>query len=201
MLETQDSLIAIDPHDGVSIGIQTCEVEADLVLVSHDHYDHNAVEVAAGRKSRVLRALVGTSRAGNIFVEGARFFHDKVRGALRGESVAYRLEVEGLKVIHLGDLGHEPGEGISFMKGADIMMIPVGGTSTIDYSEALSIVRRVKPRLILPMHYWLPGSTLPLDPLEPFVRGAALPVIYIDGKSVKISKEELPRETTIAVFR
>lgn len=167
------------------------------MLVSHEHYDHNAVEIVSGRSSKVFRSFAGRSRVGSVLIEGVRFFHDKSGGALRGESIAYSIEAGGLRVVHLGDLGHDPGERLSFMRGADVLMIPVGGTSTINYSEALAIVERAKPKIVIPMHYWLPGSTLPLDPVDPFIRGSLFPVARVEGRSIVIKREELTERTVV----
>lgn len=159
------SVIAIDPHDGGSIGLPKCSVSADYTLITHNHYDHNAAEVSGGE---VFTKKLGSFKlGGRVSVTGYKFYHDKASGSLRGDTAAYVIDLGGLRVAHLGDIGHVPPPGmLKPFEGVDILAIPVGGTYTIDAIEAMTIVELVKPKLVLPMHYWIPGMLLPLDPLE-----------------------------------
>ncbi|MEN2999578.1 MAG: MBL fold metallo-hydrolase [Acidilobaceae archaeon] len=194
--------IAIDPHDGESIGagMRTCREGADLILVTHEHYDHNAVQVALKEGSLVFRQRTGEFSAKGVRVKGVRLFHDKEKGARRGVTVAYVLEAEGLRVVHLGDLGHIPEAGQAEEIGRpDVLMVPVGGTFTIGPREALQVVELLRPRIAVPMHYWLPGSFLPLLPLEEFLKLVKWNVRRVEG-ALEARRESLPEETLIAHF-
>jgi L-ascorbate metabolism protein UlaG (beta-lactamase superfamily) len=78
-----------------------------LVLVTHNHFDHNAVEVASGPSTKVVKW-----RAGEVLdaplIRGFKFYHDKASGRLRGTVVAYLIEVDGVRILHLSDIGHIP---------------------------------------------------------------------------------------------
>lgn len=163
--------IVIDPHDGASIGLRKPSVRADLVLVTHDHFDHNAVQVVSKDRTRVFRNYYGEAVVDNIKITGLRSFHDKARGKRRGENSIYVIETREYKIVHLGDLGDIPEDPLlEKLKDASLLIIPVGGTFTIEPSEAWSIVEKIKPLNVLPIHYWIAGLTLPLKPVEEFLK-------------------------------
>jgi len=201
LLEGGGVRIAIDPHDGGSLGIQTCYADADIVLVTHDHYDHNAVEVASGAGSIVVKWREGRYKLRGVDVEGMKFYHDKARGALRGETIAYKVSLEGLTVVHLGDIGHIPSEDdIAKLSNTDILMIPVGGVYTIDHLEAWTIISTIKPRIAIPMHYWIPGALTPLNPIDRFLNIVKTQRVRLETRELELSKETLPQKTTIVVY-
>ncbi|WP_440059540.1 MBL fold metallo-hydrolase [Thermogladius sp. 4427co] len=163
--------IVIDPHDGASLGLKPPSVKGDLVLVTHTHFDHNAVEVVKKDKSRVLIEFAGESKLDNVVVKGFQTFHDKQQGRRRGRNYIYLIEAEGARIAHLGDLGHVPGEDVlDSLKGIDLLIPPVGGTFTIDAREAWEIVEKTKPVNIMPIHYWIKGCNLPLAPVDEFLK-------------------------------
>ncbi|MGC8953299.1 MAG: MBL fold metallo-hydrolase [Desulfurococcus sp.] len=179
--------IVIDPHDGYSIGIKRPEVKADLVLVTHDHFDHNAVDVVARDKvkTRVLKSFRGEVVIDDVKITGLPTYHDKQRGRRRGENTVYIVEVSNKRIAHLGDLGEKPGwDIISRLKGVDLLAIPVGGTFTIEPEEAWSIVEEVRPVNILPIHYWFTGVSLPLKPIDEFLKHVkGYSIVRLDSNS------------------
>ncbi|MCS7127985.1 MAG: MBL fold metallo-hydrolase [Sulfolobales archaeon] len=196
-------VIAIDPHDGLSIGLKRVRVESDLVLVTHDHFDHNAVEVVKKPSTRILKQFYGEVGVDDIIVNGIKTFHDKHSGARRGENAVYAISTEGLKIAHLGDLGHVlSGEALSKLSKIDILMIPVGGTYTIEPDEAWSIVKNISPRIVIPMHYWVKGLRLPLKTVDHFLKYAeGVHVSKLDTNLMSITPSNLPLETTVIVFK
>ncbi|MEZ0393520.1 MAG: MBL fold metallo-hydrolase [Desulfurococcaceae archaeon] len=163
--------IVFDPHDGASIGLPRPNVSGDLVLVSHEHFDHNAVDVVLKRGGKALRMYVGKTDVGGVEVEGLMTFHDKQRGSRRGRNVVYVVSIEGVRIAHMGDLGHVPDdEVLSRISGVDLIAIPVGGTFTVEPAEAWEVVDKAKPKNVLPIHYWVRGSNLPLKPVDEFLK-------------------------------
>lgn len=160
--------LAIDPHDGDSLGLPRCEPNADYVLVTHDHYDHNSVETARGPSTKgVAFSREGSFTMGPFSVIGFRLPHDAEGGSKYGWTVAYVIGAEGLRIMHMGDVGVGPTDEIVRSVGkVDIIMVPAGNVTTVKQSEALEWAARLGARLILPMHYWVAGSNVPLDPLD-----------------------------------
>jgi L-ascorbate metabolism protein UlaG (beta-lactamase superfamily) len=151
-------VIFTDPFDK-SIGLRPPQGNADIVTISHTHYDHNNVSALKG-KPFVIDSPGEYSIKG-IQVEGIESFHDKEKGALRGRNTIFVLKTEDLKICHLGDLGHTLSEDqIERLGEIDILMIPIGGTYTINPKEAEEVVSQLEPKIILPMHYKIKGLSI-----------------------------------------
>lgn len=143
-IEENGYSVVIDPFKNVN-GYCDVKTTADMVLCSHDHFDHNAVD-------GVKRARSG---AQNPFaVTMMQTYHDKVFGKERGENIVHIIEVNGQKTVHLGDIGHLLSEKqLSYIKNCDCLMVPIGGVYTVDANEAWEIINAVNPRIAIPMHY------------------------------------------------
>lgn len=168
--------IAIDPHAIEAFGRP--EVNADIILISHEHDDHNQVGVIGNAsKARVIHGLKGMGRKvdwnaideaiGDVHIRSVGVYHDSMEGMERGKNTVFIIEVDGLRIVHLGDLGHLLGDkDIKRIGPVDVLMIPVGGVYTLNGSEAKRVVAQLKPRLaILPMHYGTKtfSDLLPVD--------------------------------------
>lgn len=141
-IRSDEATLVIDPYQEVP-GYRPLDLEADLVLVSHEHDDHNA-------RDRVRL----TGRQADIQVEVLDSFHDPEGGRLRGTNKIHLVTLGGRRIAHLGDLGHPLDEaGLAFLRRLDVLLIPVGGHYTIDADEAAAIVLAVEPVLTVPMHY------------------------------------------------
>ena len=163
--------VVVDPHDGGSLGLKPPSVKGDLILVTHTHFDHNAVEVVRKDKSRVLMEFAGESRLDDVVVKGFMTYHDKAQGRRRGKNYVYVVRAEGVRVAHLGDIGHVPsGDVLAELTGVDLLMLPVGGTFTIDAREAWETVEKAKPVNVMPIHYWVKGLNLPIAPVDEFLK-------------------------------
>ena len=194
--------IAIDPHDGLSIGLKRPSVKADLILVTHDHFDHNAVEIARKNGTRIFKSFYGEANIDNILIKGYRTFHDKFGGRRRGENTIYKLSVEGINIAHLGDLGHIiTGELVNELKDLDVLMIPIGGVYTIGPDEAWEIITTLNPKITIPMHYWIRGLTLPLHRIDDFLAYVKkIRVERLSSNTLSLDPESLPKEPIIAIL-
>jgi len=194
-------VIVIDPHDGHSIGLKPPKVEADIVLITHNHYDHNAYNVVAKPSAKLLVMAKGEQIIDGIRVKGVEAFHDKVGGKRRGRVVMYRIEVDGVAFVHLGDLGHVLDESLAReLKPIDVLMIPVGGTFTIEPDEAWQVVKVLEPRCVIPMHYWVKGLMLPLKTLDEFLKHVEdWNIVRLERNEFVVSKNNVP-ERTVVIF-
>ena len=145
------TVLVTDPFDE-SVTYAPCDCECSAALVSHDHFDHNYVQGLKGDFA-VIRTP-GTHSAGDVKITAVESFHDPEGGALRGKNLIFRIEAEGLSIAHLGDLGHMPDDiQMEALKDLDVMMLPIGGTYTIDTPQAEELIRRAQPKLAIAMHY------------------------------------------------
>lgn len=153
LLETEEGLrILLDPFDP-NIPFAYREVEADIVTCSHEHADHNHIEKVKGNPI-VIKGLGSHKPAADVAITGYPSFHDDVQGAKRGKNTIYLVHMEGLRIAHLGDLGALPDENtLRMLQGVGVLLIPVGGTYTIDAQEAAALAKRLDARVTIPMHY------------------------------------------------
>jgi len=160
--------IITDPFDK-SIGLTPPRGSADIVLVSHDHYDHNNVKAIAGEPFVIEGP--GEYDIKGIFIKGVYSFHDTSRGAERGANTVYVAETEDMKICHLGDFGENElsSNQLDKIGDVDILMIPVGGIYTINATEAVKIINQIEPRVVIPMHYKIPKLTLKLNGVDKFL--------------------------------
>lgn len=149
---------------------------ADLLLVTHEHMDHNEVDVIGGEPV-VIRSTAGRFESPVGEVVGIASEHDDVAGTLRGPNTIFRFELDGVSFSHLGDFGQtalrpEQREAIGEV---DVLFVPVGGGPTLGGQSAVDVVRAIAPRLVVPMHYKTPAISF-LDPPDEFLAALGMPV-------------------------
>jgi len=194
-----DITLVTDPHDGKSIGIPAPNIEGDIILVSHDHYDHNSVKTVEKIGSKVVR----DERKRNIYnvvIRGIKTYHDENFGDSRGENIIFKFLIDDINFCHLGDLGHILEEDIAEKIGdVDILFIPVGGNFTIDANYAWKIVNLIKPSIIIPMHYKIGGLSLPIDTLDKFLETSIFKILKV-GNEIDFEKSDISNESEIWAF-
>ncbi len=179
--------IIIDPFDE-KIGLKLPNFSADLVLVTHNHSDHNNVKGVKGEPFVIDGP--GEYEIKGIFVQGITAFHDDVLGKERGENTIYTIETENIRFCHLGDFGQKQltDEQLELIGRVDVLMIPVGGTFTISSSEALKVIGQIEPKMVIPMHYALPKLTVDLDGVDKFLKAIGKGTLEaVDKVTVKAS--------------
>ena len=194
----EDVRVLIDPFDK-TIGLKLPRLNETIIAVTHDHHDHNNVEGAspdlpAGQAGTFVIKGPGEYEKSGVQIVGISSFHDNTRGSERGLNTIYVIKIEDITLCHLGDLGqHEllP-EQVELIGGVDILMIPVGGVYTINGKEAVDIVKQIEPKIIIPMHYKVPGLTVKLDGPEVFLKEIGIKPEEVE--SFKIAAKALPQE-------
>ena len=153
LLELENGLrIVTDPYDE-KCGYPITPVPADVVLVSHGHGDHAAVETIPG-SPEIIREAGAYAPAPDVKITAIEACHDNEGGTKRGKNLLFLIEAEGLRVAHLGDLGHLPTEEqVKALAPLDAVMIPVGGFFTIDAPTAKKVAEMLQAKVVLPMHY------------------------------------------------
>lgn len=193
-------VIVYDPFDS-SVGYVQQEVEADLVVISHHHYDHDDTSKIKGDYKIIDTA--GVHEYGEASIECIKTYHDHNSGEKRGENLVSVLTVRGMRLCHMGDIGEVPSkEVLEKLKGVDILLIPVGGNYTIDADEAMQIIDEISPNIIIPMHFKTPQSNLDIAPLHDFLEKArGIYDISHHGKCyLKIDKATLKKRTRVVVM-
>jgi L-ascorbate metabolism protein UlaG (beta-lactamase superfamily) len=189
--------IAIDPYD--KIGLKMPKFQAEILLITHDHSDHNYQEAIKG--DPFIIDSQGEYEVKNVFVYGLSAYHDNKQGAESGKITIYIIELEGMKIAHLGDIGQESltDEQLEELEGVDILLIPVGGEETINGTGAVKIISQIQPRIVIPMHYKIPGVNTKLEPVDKFLKefGVSAPEKM---EKLKISKKDLPQEETKVII-
>ena len=143
-LESDGYRVLLDPYTKVR-GHEELQVSAHKTLCSHEHYDHNARDVVA---------MPLIERSCPFTIETMDTYHDEAQGKKRGKNTVHILKAENMAAVHLGDLGHLLSEEqAEKLRGCDVLMIPVGGTYTIDGALAKKVVEQVQPKAVIPMHY------------------------------------------------
>ena len=198
----QGTKIITDPYEpggfGGAIAYGPIPDEADIVLVSHDHADHNHAKGIPGSPEVVKEA--GSRTLKGISIKGISTFHDPSRGSERGGNVIFNLSVDGMHVCHLGDLGHTlTDKEVSEIGPVDILLIPVGGYYTIDHKEATRVAQQIKPKVLIPMHFKTSKCTFPIAPVDDFLKGKKN-VKQLKTSEAEFSKTALPKRMEIVVL-
>jgi len=197
---TSDTGIKIitDPYEtGGEFSYGEIQESADIVLVSHDHFDHSNVSAVRGNPE-VVR---GTKKIKGIEFKGIATYHDDAGGRLRGKNTIFCFEVDGIKVCHLGDLGHQlSAQQVAELGKVDILLIPVGGFYTIDATAAGQVCDKLTPKVIIPMHYKTDKCGLPIASVDEFLRGKK-DVSRLDASQAEFKQAELPATTQIIVLK
>lgn len=179
----REASIVLDPF-GKTIGLPTpvpSKFSADILAITHDHPGHNNRGMVGGNPHVVEGP--GEYEIKGVGVRGVSAFHDDQRGARFGRMTMFAVEVDEVVVAHLGDLGHGLSEAQQDQLGSiDVLLLPVGGGNGLGAAQAAEIANQLEPKVVVPMHYRLPGTRAELDTPEHFAKEMGLETIEYQPK-------------------
>ena len=195
LIESTGTTIITDPYKGVGYELPK-GLKADAVTVSHGHYDHNNTGVIGGHPRIIDKE--GFYELPGVGITGIKSYHDDRGGALRGENIIYKFGMDGLEICHLGDLGEEcSSELLEMILPVNILLIPVGGTYTINAEQAKEYVDRIMPEIVIPMHYKTRSLTLDIDKADAILNLFDDEETEISEKNtLEFSRDDLTEEKT-----
>jgi len=189
--------IIADPYDP-AIGYGDIVEEADLITISHEHRDHNYIDGIKG-KPQALRGP-GSQEAKGTQFNGIDTFHDKSQGSERGPNTVFCFSLDGVKICHLGDLGHILSDRqINDIGKVDLLLIPVGGRATIDPAEASELITKMRPRIVVPMHFKTEKAGVRFAEVDNFLSDKSN-VKRLGSSEFEIRKADRPTTTQIVVL-
>ena len=160
--------IITDPFTDIGYKMPTAET-ADIILCSHDHFDHNNFELIGGNPEIIK--IEGKFNIAGIKIQTFHTFHDETKGNDRGDNLLMKFELDGRVFLHCGDLGHMISDKlIQEIGDIDVLLIPVGGHYTIDAKIAKSIADKIGPIIVFPMHYKTEVLDFPIKPKEDYLK-------------------------------
>jgi len=205
--------LLIDPFNPPELGYPAFDVTPEVVLISHEHFDHNETSCVKGKplvlhgldEGGAVQAIDRTVGPFHVRTVAGKHWHDPAQKQ-RGNIAMFVIEVAGLKIVHLGDLGEKlSAEQVQAIGRPDVLLVPVGGFFTIDADGAYEVVQQLKPRAyVIPMHYRTAAleASLRSKLAEPsaFLRKFGEKVVRLDGNEWKIDPAALPAEMEVVLM-
>ena len=191
--------LVTDPYTRIGYELPK-NISSDIVTVSHGHYDHNYTQGISGNP--VIIQTADVSSVYGVEIRAVETAHDEKGGALRGKNIVYIFKADGLTVCHLGDIGESCTPALIEKIGKiDILLLPVGGTYTIDAKQAGQYVSALAPKAVIPMHYRPKDGTVDITDEKPFLTLFNNRVRFAQPKNeLVLSAEVLTEDKTEIIF-
>jgi L-ascorbate metabolism protein UlaG (beta-lactamase superfamily) len=196
-LKGKNTTVITDPFPP-DLGYSLDKTGARIVTVSHNHPEHACVQ-GLGTETRLVNRP-GEYEIGGVLIIGISTFHDAENGAAQGKNTVFAIEVDDVTVCHLGDLGHAlSSKQIEELGNVDVLLVPVGGGTTINATQAAALVRSLEPKIVIPMHYKTLTLTKELDSVDKFLKEMGLNEVVPQPKLV-VTRATLPLTTQVQVL-
>ena len=193
-IKGRNATVITDPYSP-SLGYSLGKPTAHVVTISHQHQEHSYVQGISGEPKLVTRP--GEYEISGVLIIGIATFHDNEKGTKRGKNNVYLTEIDEVTVCHLGDLGHVlTTDQVEEMGNVDVLLLPVGGVSTINAPMAAEVVRQLEPKAVVPMHYKTPAISWEVEPVERFLKEIGVNQISSQPK-LPLTKLSLPTSTQV----
>jgi hypothetical protein len=184
-VDVKNKTIAIDPYYELKTGLKPTRFKSDILLITHKDEENDNKSIIMG--DPLTLDGPGELETGGIFIEGIS----------QKTNTVYLIKSEGITLCHLGNFEKKnlKEELLEKVANIDILLIPIGGTNTINYEEAISIINQTEPKIVIPMYYALPNSKIKLDSLDKFIKAISKKPEVLD--KLIIRKNNLPLETKL----
>ena len=193
-IQGSHATVITDPYSP-NLGYSLGKPIANIVTVSHQHPGHSYTQDIGGEPKLVTGP--GEYEISGVLIIGIAAFHDEEGGIKRGRNTIYLIEVDEVSVCHLGDLGHLlTSYQVEEIGNVDVLLIPVGGVSTINAPIAAEVVRQLEPKAVVPMHYKTPALNRELEPVERFLKEIGVNEVNSQPK-LSCTKSKLPASTQV----
>lgn len=196
-LKSKDAAIITDPYDK-SLGLGTLNQRAEIVTVSHKALHHNSMAGVKGEPFVIEGP--GEFEVRGVFITGVWSFADDAGGKERGRNTIFLFRLDDLVVCHLGSLGHtlSPAQ-VEAIGDVDVLLVPVGGHTTLTPTRASEVISQLEPKLVVPMHYSTGRETVQMDPLENFTKEMGLKEWTTQDK-LAVKATDLAEATKVVVL-
>jgi len=200
--------IIFDPYKKEIGKLNLSGLKGDIILCSHDHFDHANWQAVSKWDSQYLVGVEGDKNIKNVKIRGVLTYHDEQRGRERGRNVVYVVGYGDGVFVHLGDLGHKLDEDqverIKVFGRPHVLFVPVGGVFTIGPEKAIEVINQIEPHIAIPMHYYneklnqrIFGKLYRVDDFLSAWKG---PVKRIANNEFTLDLQQIPQETTVYVL-
>ncbi|MBI5287814.1 MAG: MBL fold metallo-hydrolase [Chloroflexi bacterium] len=194
--------VLLDPFNDIGYTVPP-PLHTDVATITHEHPDHNTG--APGGTATLYRGLTADGwldldeTAGDVRIRTVRTYHDDAQGAQRGRNAVFVFETPGIRIAHLGDLGHQlDDEQLTAIGPIDALMIPVGGTFTIDAAGATAVTAALHPKMVFPMHYKTAKAGGALATADAFLEGKT--VQRVGSTDLRLTPADIPTALTAYVL-
>ena len=189
--------IITDPYPP-DLGYSLGQLTANIVTVSHKHPGHSYVQGVSDEPRQITGP--GEYEISGVLIIGMATFHDEEKGSKRGKNTFYLMEIDEVSVCHLGDLGHVlTTEEVEKIDNIDVLLLPVGGVSTINAPMAAEVVRQLEPKVVVPMHYKTRALNRELEPVDRFLKEMGIKEVNSQPK-LSLTKASLPAGTQVILL-
>lgn len=208
LIQGEGLKIITDPYDPSITNLKPVEEAADIVLRSSgDDMAHCYIDsIPAGYTLLTATDYVSDYRnQAQVNNTVFRFMPSReslIHKEIPRENAFYRFKLEEIEIAHMGDVGNSLSDTqLEFLEGTEILIAPTGGPPTIDLDDLAEVIRKITPRIVIPMHFKIPGPRFTMFPVEEFTKRFSREKIVKTGSScLEISRETLPKRMQIIVL-
>ena len=194
IISEMGTTVVCDPFKGDWVGFDMAKVRCDVVTISHHHGDHDCMDGVIGSPAELDEVI--SCAADDIAVVSYETFHDDANGAKRGKNLVFTFLVDGIKVVHMGDVGCLDDNIVAQIKGCDVLLLPVGGTFTVDSVGAKWYVDNVQPKIVVPMHYKTDEHNFDVDGVDKFLSLFSSECVTVSSSDTLILHDEPSNDST-----